>query len=517
MKILPRLPRLLLKRIPATLLLLACALSWVAVPTLAATTTAVAVAPAAKSSAPAASRATPAATNTVGKNALTAAQAAAQVAAQTAAHTAAAAAAAAAAKEAVIAAAAAVHAEPLIKGYAVAIGGALKADNEEVWGRIVALAGGKGARFVVFGTASEDPEASARQAVDMLQRRGAVAEALPVAPKFSWVDLNKVVRDPALINKVKNARGVFFTGGSQERIVDVLMPGGRSTPMLDAIWDVYRRGGVVAGTSAGAAIMSTVMFRDAPSVINIMKGKWMDGKQIDRGLGFVGPDLFVDQHFLKRGRFGRMIPLMMAKGYKLGLGVDENSAAIIHGDEIELIGGKGALMVDLNDVKTDPTLGAFNLTNARLTYLDHGDRYQLKTRVTTPSALKLRGEKLDPASADFKPYYTEELFHLDMLGDSTISNSMNYLIDSKLAEVRGLTFDVIPKEGDPVADLGFLFRVYKGPGSIGWSTDEMGPEEYTVISLYLDITPVRMPQPIYKAWPIADRLNAPAAERAGSK
>jgi cyanophycinase len=422
-----------------------------------------------------------------------------------------------AAKEAVAAAAAAAQAEPLIKGYAIAIGGALKSDNEEVWGRIVALAGGKGARFVVFGTASEDPEASARQAVDMLQRRGAVAEALPVAPQFSWVDLNKVVRDPALINKVKNARGVFFTGGSQERIVDVLMPGGRSTPMLDAIWDVYRRGGVVAGTSAGAAIMSTVMFRDAPSVINIMKGKWMDGKQIDRGLGFVGPDLFVDQHFLKRGRFGRMIPLMMAKGYKLGLGVDENSAAIIHGDDIELIGGKGALMVDLNDVKTDPTLGAFNLTNARLTYLDHGDRYQVKTRVTTPSALKLRGEKLDPTAADFKPYYTEELFHLDMLGDSTISNSMSYLIDSKLPEVRGLTFDVIPKEGDPVADLGFLFRVYKGPGSIGWSTDEMGPEEYTVINLYLDITPVRMPQPIYKAWPIADRLNVPVEERGGSK
>lgn len=56
-----------------------------------------------------------------------------------------------------------VDAEPAIRGYAVPIGGALKADNEEVWQRIVHLAGGKGARFVVFGTASEDPEASAKQ------------------------------------------------------------------------------------------------------------------------------------------------------------------------------------------------------------------------------------------------------------------------------------------------------------------------------------------------------------------
>ncbi|MEG6783495.1 hypothetical protein V2A39_31555, partial [Pseudomonas aeruginosa] len=79
-------------------------------------------------------------------------------------------------------------------------------------------------------------------------------------------------------------------------------------PMLDAIWEVYRKGGVVAGTSAGAAIMSAVMVRDGPSIIDILKGRFADGKQIGRGLGFVGPKLFVDQHFLKRGRFGRMIP-----------------------------------------------------------------------------------------------------------------------------------------------------------------------------------------------------------------
>jgi cyanophycinase len=396
-----------------------------------------------------------------------------------------------------------------IKGHAVAIGGNLRNDNEEVWGRIVALAGGKGAKFVVFGTASEDPEASAKQAVELLQRRGAVAEALPVAPKFSWVDLNKVVRDTALINKVKAAKGVFFTGGAQERIVDVLMPGGYSTPMLEAIWEVYRKGGVVAGTSAGAAIMSTVMFRDAPSVINIMKGKWADGRQVDRGLGFVGPDLFVDQHFLKRGRFGRMIPLMMAKGYKLGLGVDENTAAVIRPDEVEIVGGRGALVVDLDDIRMDPTLGAFNVMGAKLSYLGHGDRYSLHTRTTLPSAVKLRGQRLDPNQADYRPYFSDELFHLDMLGDSTVSNSMAYLIDSRLPEVKGLSFDVMPKAGDITAELGFLFRLYKGGGSVGWSTEELGGAEYTVANIYLDVTPVRMPQPLFKPWPGAAREAAP--------
>ncbi|WP_343627560.1 cyanophycinase [Roseateles sp.] len=388
-----------------------------------------------------------------------------------------------------------------IKGHAMAIGGALKSDNDEVWNRLVALAGGKGARFVVFGTAAEDPEASAKQVVDQLQRRGAIAEALPVAPRFSWVDLSKVVRDPALIAKVRAAKGVFFTGGSQERIVDVLYPGGHTTPMLDAIWEVYRKGGVVAGTSAGAAIMSTVMFRDAPSVISILKGQWEEGKQIDRGLGFVGPTLFVDQHFLKRGRFGRMVPLMLAKGYRLGLGVDENSAAVIRGDEVEILGHKGALLVDLGEAVSDRALGVFNLKGAKLTYLDHGDRLNLATRAVTPSAVKLRGQRLEPGAADYKPYYTLPQFYTDMLGDSTISTAMSILIDSVQPEVRGLSFEAAPKPGDTLADLGFLFRLYKGPGSIGWSTDELGPEDYTVVNLYLDVTPVRMPMPLFGAWP----------------
>ncbi|CAM4078643.1 cyanophycinase [Roseateles saccharophilus] len=411
---------------------------------------------------------------------------------------------------------ASVDTEPAIRGYAVPIGGALKADNDEVWQRIVHLAGGKGARFVVFGTASEDPEASAKQAVDLLQRRGAIAEALPVAPKFLWVDLNKVVRDPALTAKVKAAKGVFFTGGAQERIVDVLQPGGQSTPMLEAIWDVYRKGGVVAGTSAGAAIMSAVMVRDGPSIIDILKGRFNDGKQVDRGLGFVGPNLFIDQHFLKRGRFGRMIPLMMAKGYKIGLGVDENTAAIIRGDEIEIIGDRGALVVDLTEARTDPSLGAFNVQGARLSYLEHGDRYHVRARATTPSAPKLRGELHDAESPSFKPYYTDDVFHLDMLGDSTISNAMSRLIDSSRKEVKGLAFDVLPRANDPLAELGFLFRLYKSSDSLGWSTEEFGGEQFTVANLYLDISPVRLPMPLYGSWAAPRQPAASASEPAAS-
>lgn len=391
-------------------------------------------------------------------------------------------------------------AAPVVKGYAVAIGGALKGDNDEVWGRMVELAGGRGARFVVFATASDNPEQSGRRVVDLLQRRGAVAEHIPVAPQLKWVDLDKAVRDESLLETVRAAQGIFFAGGSQDRIVDTLNPRGEATPMLQAIWDVYRRGGVVAGTSAGAAIMSTVMFRDALNVIDVMKGQLRDGKEVDRGLGFVGPEVFIDQHFLKRGRFGRMIPLMLAKGYKLGLGVEENSAAIVHGDEVEIIGGKGAMLVDLAGVRTDPKVTALNLTGAKLTYLDRGDRVRLSTREVTPSPRKLGGERLDPNSPGYKPEFNTQPFFVDMLGDSIISNAMAFLIDSSQRELRGLSFDPKAPPSDPLADLGFSFRLYKGPDSLGWYSDVQGADEYTVANLYLDISPVRMSRPLFAPW-----------------
>ena len=387
-----------------------------------------------------------------------------------------------------------------IRGYAVAIGGALRNDNDEVWQRVVDLAGGPGARFVVLGTASEDPEASGRWVARLLTRHGAVAEVLPVGYKFAGIDPKDAVRDPKLIEKVRQARGVFFTGGSQERIVDLLQPGGQSTPLLDAIWALYRSGGVVAGSSAGAAIMSRAMFRDAPNIVDVMKGQWSEGKHVDRGLGFVGPELFVDQHFLRRGRVGRMIPLMIAKGYRLGLGVDENTAAIVHGDEIEIIGGSGALLVDLVDAQSDPSLGVFNVTGARLTYLDHGDRYRLRSGTVTPSAAKLRGERLQPGTPGFEPYYTEERFDLDILGDSTLWRAMAQLVDSVKPEVQGLAFDARVKPGLPLADLGFHFRLYKAPDTMGWGSTEAGIEEYTVLNVRLDVTPVRMATPLFSGW-----------------
>ncbi len=393
-----------------------------------------------------------------------------------------------------------VWAEDTTAGYAVLIGGGLKADNEAVWNRLVGLAGGRGARFVVFGTAAGDPEGAAGQIVEALQKYGAIAEAIPAAPELKDTDTAFAVRDPILIAKTRAARGVFFAGGAQGRIKDTLAPGGKNTPLLDAIWDVYRKGGVVAGTSAGAAIMSRIMFRDGRDIMKILKGELRDGVEMDQGLGFVGPSLFVDQHFLRRGRIGRMLPLMLAKNYRVGLGVDENSAAVVHDDEIEVLGGTGALLVDLSDAASNPELRVFNLHNARLSYLDDGDRYDLRTRALTPSAEKLAGRRVDPNAANFSPYYQGEKFYIDILSDTTIVTAMRHLLSSDRQTLKGLAFNPTPVTNDSQPDLGFEFQLRKGTDSLGWYAGGPGGAGYTIANIYLDVSPVRVRQPLYTSW-----------------
>lgn len=391
------------------------------------------------------------------------------------------------------------------RGIAVILGGAVRYDNDAIWQRIVELAGGRGAKFAVLATASEDPVKSAAAIVDVLNKHGAVAEYIPIvsASKVAGDDARRTARDPQLAEKILRSDGVFFSGGAQERITATLLePDGRHTPALAAIWQVFNRGGVVAGTSAGAAIMSTTMFRDAPDVLKVMKFGARDGNEIAPGLGFVGPNLFVDQHFLKRGRLGRMLPVMVQKKYRLGLGVDENSGAIIRHTEIEIIGSKGALVADLGDAVSNQIGSAFGLKNAKITVLERGDRFDMKSKHVTPSSQKLAGKRLDPNAAKYTPYFDTKMFHPDILSEGALLNAISNLIDNKQTEVIGLAFGVpdqsMNSAADKSRDLGFEFKFRKGPDSVGYFSSALGGENYTVINIYLDVTPVRMASPLYR-------------------
>jgi cyanophycinase len=374
------------------------------------------------------------------------------------------------------------------KGSLVIIGGNLRPDNAAVWGRIVQLAGGTGAKIAVFASASAYPEQSAKTNVERLNNSGADAFFVPVAVKLAGSDYQAMADDPEIANAVRAAGGAYFAGGDQERITRALRhPDGSNTLVLDALWAMYRGGGVIAGSSAGAAIMSSTMFGDPKPVLATLKLGVAEGHEIAPGLGFIGDDVFVDQHLLVRGRFARMLPAMLKKGYKLGLGIDENTAMVVSPNrDVEVIGYKGALLIDLANASAQD--GPFNVSNVRLSYLDNGDRFNIATHVFTPGQDKSDG-MLDPA----KPYYREALFSADILGNSTVVDLMAKLIDSDQPDAIGLTLGS-PHGVQP--DLGFEFRFSRTGESIGYQSAQT--DTYSVYNVRLDIRPILIRRPLYQ-------------------
>ena len=228
----------------------------------------------------------------------------------------------------------------------------------------------------------------------------------------------------------------------------------------------------------------------------MLKGvRW--GKEIDRGLGFIDSEWFVDQHLFVRGRFARTLVAMQSQGFKYGIGVDENSAIIVtNGKDVRVIGYKGALVLDLSESEHDATLGRFNVKNARLTYLDRGDRFDLKTMEVIPAQEKLEDEKLDPKSPDYKPVLRRPLFYNDILGNTTVIDLLGTLMESVNPVATGLAFNGFEASKQSVD--GFEFQFMRDERSLGWYTEAYGGDDYTVVNIRLDIHPIRINGPLFK-------------------
>jgi cyanophycinase len=387
-------------------------------------------------------------------------------------------------------------------------GGELRFDNAPVWERFVELAGKKGDRVVVMPTAAQEPEKSGKATVDNLRRYGANAKMVLIAPLLEDVNYKAAAKAKDNVEELRHAKGIWFLGGEQQRITQALInKDGTNTPALDAIWYAYRHGAVIGGTSAGAAIMSRMMFADAMNSLDTIKHGITKGKHVARGLGFIGDDWFVEQHFLTRGRFARALNAMRDCDFKYGIGVDEDTAVVFKDGKFEVIGYKGALILDISGAETDLRLPAFNMKRVRLTYLDSGDSMDAETRQVKPGPAKLVGGKIDPKGKDFKPYFDkpEEFYFPDMLGPWAIYEAMSHAADSRPGVVKGLAF-AQPERGDK-NDLGFKFKVYRGGDTEAWYSAAGGNETYTLVNVYVDITPVTLATPLYT--PLVARGDQP--------
>lgn len=165
-----------------------------------------------------------------------------------------------------------------------------------------------------------------------------------------YIDKRDQTSDKDLLRKIERSDAVFFSGGNQLKLTTLL--GG--TQFLELLKDKYynQRDFVIAGTSAGAAAMSNTMIVSGSSQDSLIKGEL----QLNNGLDFI-KDLFIDTHFTERGRLGRLIQTIACNPAVLGLGLGEDTGAVIYnGNEIEIIGSGLAVIADGLTIKyTDLT------------------------------------------------------------------------------------------------------------------------------------------------------------------
>ena len=255
------------------------------------------------------------------------------------------------------------------------IGGAEdKLGERIILSRFVELAGGDQAQIVVISTASSLGDAATDLYRHLLGRIGA-RTITGLRP-----ETREEANDPQAVAALTSATGIFMTGGNQLRLSSII--GG--TALGAAILDAHGRGVVVAGTSAGASAVATHMMAFGSSGATPKHRM----AHVSVGLGLL-VNVVVDQHFEQRTRLGRLLAVVAQSPSLIGLGLDEDTAAVIDANDIlEVIGRGSVTIVDGSDVITDAfrTTGhkPMMVSNARLHSLPAGYRFDLRARRVLP-------------------------------------------------------------------------------------------------------------------------------------
>lgn len=256
-------------------------------------------------------------------------------------------------------------------GQLVIIGGAEDKEGDcNVLREFVRLAGGVNAQIVVMTVATELPREVGENYLKVFERFG--AEDVRIVDTVAREDAGST----SYLEAIEKATGIFFTGGDQSRITSIL----KDTEIDTAIHKRYSEGIVVGGTSAGAAMMPDVMIVEGDSETNPR----VEIVEMGPGMGFL-PGVVIDQHFLQRGRLGRLLSALAQQPAVLGFGIDENTAVVVSDNKFEVIGEGAVTIVDVADLihtnidkilKDEPLA----LCGAKLHILPHGYRFDLEKR-----------------------------------------------------------------------------------------------------------------------------------------
>lgn len=260
-----------------------------------------------------------------------------------------------------------------IDGNLIIIGGAEDKEGDKKILHRVANYINKDSQSILIATiATEYPEKSYEKYKSVFSNLG--------VKNINKLDISnrKNAFDKKNIQLVNEANLLFFTGGDQLRITSLL--GG--TPIYDAIKRLCKNGGIIAGTSAGASVMSDTM---------IVKGDDEESPRkctlkMSPGLGLV-KNIIIDQHFAQRGRIGRLLTAIAQNPEVLGVGIDEDTAIVVSDKGVaEVIGSGAVYFVDgssiiysnVSEQYSEETLSMFNV---KLHVLKEGNKFNLLKKI----------------------------------------------------------------------------------------------------------------------------------------
>ncbi len=223
-----------------------------------------------------------------------------------------------------------------VKGYLLIIGGGQR--PQRALEKFVRLCQGK--PILVITSASSVPQEAGENGVKQFKAHG--------AEQVSWlhIDTPEIANADSTVARISRCGGIYFSGGVQQTLMQRI----RGTRAETAIKKIYHEGGIIGGTSAGAAVMSRVMITGnelvAKDSSNAFATIQAGNIETETGLGFL-EDVIIDQHFVKRKRNNRLISCVLEHPKLLGIGIDESTAILVYPDRhFEVFGESTVLIYD---------------------------------------------------------------------------------------------------------------------------------------------------------------------------
>lgn len=244
--------------------------------------------------------------------------------------------------------------------------------DEGILYHVVKEAGGINAKIVVIPTASSIPVEVGKNYMQAFTKLG--CKDVTVLDIRNREDSEK----QSTIDLISSCNCIMFSGGDQSKIADKI----GSTTIHDIITQRYNNeeGFVVAGTSAGAMAMTHEMIAGGSATESFVKGAVL----MYKGLSLI-PELIIDTHFIRRGRFGRISEAVATFSKKIGIGLAEDTGLIIKNDIAEVIGSGMVIVFDPRKLKHNNQKildegTPMSLTNLKVHVLANGDRFNIKKK-----------------------------------------------------------------------------------------------------------------------------------------